>query len=256
MFLGATNFMLQYRLFRFGDWRGMRDDAEFRLYAALAAGGGLFIAASLWAGNGGEALPPAGAALPSGGGALRHGFFHAVSIMSTTGFAAADYTLWPALAQAVLFVLMFVGGSAGSTAGGPRVARVLFAVKHGWGEIQRVLHPRAVRVVRMGDAPVPASVFAAVAAFIFVYMVTWFVSIVVLAAVGLPFPDAAVAAISALGNIGPGFGAVGPAETFAAFSPTAKLYLALLMLVGRLEVLNVFVLFRPEFWDRRPHRRM
>ncbi len=258
MFLGATNFMLQYRLFRHGDWRAARRDAEFRLYAALALGGGLLIAMALWAGPGGGAPDGAGgaaAARTPPGEALRRGLFHSVSMLSTTGFAAADYTLWPGLAQAVLFLLMFSGGSAGSTAGGPKVVRVLLAAKHGWGEIQRVLHPRSVRMARMGDAPVPAPVFSAVAAFLFLYMLTWFVSIVALAALGVPFPDAAGAAISALGNIGPGFGAIGPAHTFAPFSSAAKVYLSLLMLVGRLEVLSVFVLFRPDFWDRRRHRR-
>src|SRR5690606_6622465 len=152
----------------------------------------------------------------------------------------------------VLFLLMFSGGSVGSTAGGPKVVRVLLAAKHGWGEILRVLHPRSVRMARMGDAPVPAPVFSAVAAFLLLYMLTWFVRLV---ALGVPFPDAAGAAISALGNIGPGFGAIGPAHTFAPFSSAAKVYLSLLMLVGRLEVLSVFVLFRPDFWDRRRHRR-
>src|SRR5690606_8921072 len=170
-------------------------------------------------------------------------------------FAAADYTLWPALAQAVLFLLMFSGGSAGSTAGGLKVVRVLLAAKHGWGEIQRVLHPRSVRMARMGDAPVPAPVFSAVAAVLFRPMLAWCVGVGPLPALGGPFPDAAGAAVPALGNLGPGFGAIGPAHTFAPFSSAAKVYLSLLMLVGRLEVLSVFVLFRPDFWDRRRHRR-
>lgn len=244
VFLGATNFLLQYRLFRLGDWRALRNDEEFRLYTILVLGAGFLIAASLWAG---QVFAP--------GAAVRTGLFHAVSIMSTTGLAAVDYTLWPPLAQAVLFLLMFVGGSAGSTAGGPKVVRVMLALKHGAGEIRRLLHPRSVRVVRLGDSPLPPPVFSAVTAFLFVYMTTWFVSIVVLAALGLPLHDAAVAAISALGNIGPGFGAIGPTETFADFSSAVKLYLAALMLVGRLEVLSVFVLFQAEFWDRGPKRR-
>lgn len=245
MFLGAMNFVLLYRLIRFGDFRAVRRDEEFRLYTTFALVGGLLMAASLWLGQ----RVPVGAA-------VRHGLFQAVSIMTTTGFAAGDYTLWPPLAQAVLFVLMFVGGSAGSTAGGPKVVRILVALKHGVGEMRRLLHPRVVRVVRIGDAPLPTTVFAAVTAFLFVYMTTWFVSIIVLGALGVPLADGIVAAISALGNIGPGFGAIGPTETFSDFSPAAKLYLSLLMLVGRLEMLSVFVLFQPEFWDRRPKRRV
>lgn len=245
MFLGAMNFMLLYRLLRFGDGPAVRRDEEFRAYVTIALAGGLLIAASLWIGQ-----------QVAAGAAVRSGLFQAVSIMTTTGFAVGDYTLWPPLAQAVLFLLMFVGGSAGSTAGGPKVIRILIALKHGLGEMRRLLHPRVVRVVRIGGAPLPATVFAAVTAFLFVYMTTWFVSIVVLGALGVPLADAMVAAISALGNIGPGFGAIGPTETFFDFSPAVKLYLALLMLVGRLEMLSVFVLFQPEFWDRRPKRRV
>lgn len=245
MFLGATNFMLLYRVLRLGDWRAARGDAEFRLYVGLIVAGGLLIAAALWLQH-----------AESPGEALRHGLFQAAAVVSTTGFAAADYTLWPHLAQAVLFVLMFIGGSAGSTAGGPKVIRILVAVKHGAGEILRLLHPRSVRVVRVDDEPVPQPVFAAVTAFLFVYMGTWFVSIVVLAALGLSLPDAAVAAISALGNIGPGFGNIGPTDTFSGFAAPVKVYLMLLMLVGRLEVLSVFVLLLPGFWDRLPTRRV
>jgi len=244
MFLGATNFMLIYRVFRFGDWRAARDE-EFRLYVALVVGGGLLIAAALWLQQG----DPLGAA-------LRRGLFQAVAVISTTGFAVADYTQWPHLAQAVLFVLMFVGGCAGSTAGGPKIVRVLVALKHGAGEIVRVLHPRSVRVVRLDDQPLPPSVFAAATAFLFVYAGTWFFSTVVLAALGLPLPDAAVAAISALGNIGPGFANIGPTETFAGFPAGVKLYLMVLMLVGRLEVLGVYALLLPGFWDLRPGRRV
>src|SRR5690606_41339637 len=117
-----------------GDWRAAHRDAEFRLYAALALGGGLLIAMALWAGPGGEAPDGAGgaaAARTPPGEALRRGLFHSVSMLSTTGFAAADYTLWPALAQTVLFLLMFSEGSAGSTASGPNRVRVRRAPKHG-----------------------------------------------------------------------------------------------------------------------------
>lgn len=244
MFLGATNFMLLYRVFRRGQWRALLDE-EFRLYFAFVAGGGLLIAASLWL----QHAEPLGTA-------VRRGLFQVASVISSTGFAAADFTSWPPLAQAVLFLVMFVGGSAGSTAGGPKVIRILIALKHGVGEIRRMLHPRSVRVVRLADAPVANEAFAAVTAFLSVYMVTWFGSIVVLSALGLSVSDAAAVAISTLGNIGVGFGAMAPTETLAGLSAGAKLYLSFLMLAGRLELLSVFLLLQPEFWARGPRRRV
>ncbi len=245
MFLGGTNFVLQYRLFRHGDWRTAAGDREFWTYAGLLAAASLAIAVDLHLETG------------SGlGGSLRPAVFQAVSVMTTTGYTSEAYTLWPALSQAVLFVLMWVGGSAGSTSGGPKVIRLLVLVKHGLKEINQVLHPRAVQIVRIGDRPVSERVFAAVAGFVFLYLTAWFVSVVVLAATGLDVVTATSAAIASLGNIGPGFGAIGPGHTFAPLPAAAKLYLSFLMIVGRLEVLFVLVLFHPAFWERRTRRRV
>lgn len=244
MFLGGTNFYLQYRLFRFGDWRTAAADREFWAYTGLMAAAGVFIALDLYW--------ETGTGLGKG---LRLGLFQAVSVMTTTGHTAADYTLWPALSQALLFALMWVGGSAGSTSGGPKVVRWLVLVKHGFQEISRLLHPRSVQVLRVGERTVSERVVSAVGGFLVLYVIIWFISVVVLAGMGLDPVSAAAAGIASLGNIGPGFGAIGPGHTFAAFSPAAKLFMAFLMLVGRLEVLVVLVLLHPAFWERRPRRR-
>ncbi|HEY8417812.1 MAG TPA: TrkH family potassium uptake protein, partial [Limnochordales bacterium] len=228
MFLGGTNFFLQYRLFRFGDWRALAGNREFWVYSGLLLGAGLLIALDLhWETGAGW------------GTVLRMGLFQAVSIMTTTGYAVADYTLWPPLSQAVLFALMWVGGSSGSTSGGPKVVRWIVLVKHGVHELSRLLHPRAVQALRIGDRNVSERIFSAVAGFVVLYVVIWFVSVVVLAGMGLDAVTAAAAAIASLGNIGPGFGTLGPAYSFASLAPSAKLYLSFLMLVGRLEVLVV-----------------
>ena len=243
MFLGGTNFFLQYRLFRFGDWRAAATDREFWVYSALLLGAGLLIALDLrWETGAGW------------GSVLRTGLFQAVSIMTTTGYTVADYTRWPALSQAALFALMWVGGSSGSTSGGPKVVRWIVLVKHGFHELSRLLHPRAVQVLRIGDRNVPERVISAVSGFVVLYVIMWFASTVVLAGMGLDAVTAAAAAIASLGNIGPGFGALGPAHTFAGLAPGAKLFLSFLMLVGRLEVLVVLVLFHPAFWELRPRR--
>lgn len=245
MFLGGTNFALQYRLFRLGDWRAVVADREFWTYTGLLLGASLLVTLDLHRETGAGVLA-----------CLRPAVFQAVSVMTTTGYTTASYDRWPPLSQAVLFVLMWVGGSAGSTSGGPKVIRLLVLVKHGIKELNRLLHPRAVQVLRIGDRPVSEQVFAAVAGFVFLYLTLWFASVVVLAGLGLDLVTAASAAIASLGNIGPGFGAIGPGHTFAGLSPAVKLYLALLMIIGRLEVLIVLVLFHPAFWERRVRRRV
>lgn len=245
MFLGGTNFVLQYRLFRLGDWRAVVADREFWTYTGLLLGASLLVTLDLHRETGAGVLA-----------CLRPAVFQAVSVMTTTGYTTASYDRWPPLSQAVLFVLMWVGGSAGSTSGGPKVIRLLVLVKHGIKELNRLLHPRAVQVLRIGDRPVSEQVFAAMAGFVFLYLTLWFASVVVLAGLGLDLVTAASAAIASLGNIGPGFGAIGPGHTFAGLSPAVKLYLALLMIIGRLEVLIVLVLFHPAFWERRVRRRV
>lgn len=244
MFLGGTNFLLLYRLFRFGDGRAAAGSREFWAYAGLLLAAGLIIAVDLRGETGAGWLP-----------ALRLGVFHAVSVMTTTGFAAADYTGWPDLSQAVLFVLMWVGGSAGSTSGGPKVVRWLVLAKHGARELGRLLHPRAVQVLRIGDQAVSERIFSAVVGFFVLYMLLWLAGAAVLAALGVDLGSAAAAALASLGNVGPGFGAVGPSHTYAPFPPAAKLFLAFLMVVGRLEVLVVLALVHPTFWERRLLRR-
>lgn len=240
MFLGGMNFLLQYRLFRFGDWRLVARDGEFKLYYGLVVGVGGLIALSLWT-----------QASWNGAEAWRSGIFQAVSTLTTTGYTVFDYTQWPALPQALLFLLLFIGGSAGSTAGGPKLIRILIALKHGFNQLRQLLHPRSVIAVRIGGQAVSERMFAGVAAFLVLYAVVWFGGTIGLAALGVGLGDAPVASIAALGNVGTAFGATGPEHTYAEFSPAVKLFLALLMIIGRLELLSVLVVLHPAFWAAR-----
>jgi len=186
--------------------------------------------------------------------ALRHGFFQVFSIMTTTGYASADFAQWPQRAQAVLVVVMFIGGSAGSAGGGIKVVRWLIIARNTAREVRRALHPRAVLPVRLGRRVVPEDVLRSVAAFITLYVGLFAASTVVLVLLGADFVTAFTASIACLGNIGPGLAHVGPMVDFGNLHPVSRLLLTFDMYAGRLEVVTVFVVFTTGWW-RLPRRR-
>lgn len=239
MFVSGVNFALLYKAWASRNVRCILRDPEFRAYAAVLGAAAALMAVSLW--RSGTYGPL---------NALRHAAFQAIALVTTTGFATADYASWPPFALLVVLLLMFVGGCAGSTAGGIKVLRHMVVAKHGYREILRLVHPRAVRPVRIGARAVDEGVIAGVLAFVVLYMMLFAAGTVAVAAYGTDLLTAASAVAGALGNVGPGLGAVGPMATYASFAPTAKLLLALLMLIGRLEIYTVLVLLIPATWTR------
>lgn len=233
MFLGGTNFALFHRMFRFDRRSGSGKDGEFVAYARLLLVAGAAIAASLFLQSGWKA-----------GAALRVGLFQAVSTVTTTGYVLDDYGTWPAFAQAIVFFGLFVGGSAGSTAGGPKVARLLIAGKYAVQQLRSFVHPRSVTVLRLGGATIPETVVGQTLSFLILYFTLFCIGTVGLAALGQSLPDAAAASAAALGNVGTGFGATGPGASHASFGPAEKMWLAAFMIVGRLEILAVLALFQ------------
>lgn len=209
-------------------------DTEVRVYLAVLALASVVLVAVTW----GEAQT----------GTIRKAVFHAVSVMTTTGFATSDYVTWGEPAQAVLLMLMLVGGSAGSASGGVKVMRWLIIAKNTVREVRRVLHPRAVLPVRVGRAVVPEEVLRAVAAFITLYVALFAFSTVALVMLGTPFVEALTSSIACIGNVGPGLGAVGPYDSYAQMHPAGQLILSFVMFAGRLEVVTVFVIFTPAWW--------
>ncbi|MCF6178759.1 MAG: hypothetical protein L3J63_05145 [Geopsychrobacter sp.] len=181
---------------------------------------------------------------------LRYSAFQVVSILTTTGFATANYELWPVITQYLLIMLMFVGGCAGSTGGGMKVVRVLLLFKHAQVQIFRLIHPRAVRLVKLGKRPVDNEVLAGVLGFFAVYIGIFLVASLLLAASGMDLVSGAAAAIACLSNIGPGLGSVGPIDNFALVPSFGKGVLIVCMLMGRLELFTVLVLFFPSFWRK------
>lgn len=182
------------------------------------------------------------------GEAFRFSAFQVASIMTTTGFATADYETWPPLSQVVLFLCMFLGGSAGSTGGGIKSLRIILLVKHGYREMLRLVHPHAVSPVKLGGRAVPADVLHSVWGFFILYLGLFIFFSLLMAAMGLDMITAFSSVAATLGNIGPGFGGVGPTDNYAAIPSMGKWLLSMSMLLGRLEIYTVLVLLIPEFW--------
>lgn len=182
--------------------------------------------------------------------ALHHVAFSVSSVMTTTGYATADFDKWPELSRGILLVLMLFGASAGSTAGGIKIARLVIMSKSIGRETQRMLHPRSVMSVRMNNRPVGENTLRGVSVFLMYYMAIMVGSFLVISIDGFSLETNLSAVIACLNNIGPGLGMVGPAGNFAAYSPLSKLVLSLDMLLGRLEIFPLVMLFNPRSWNR------
>ena len=237
MFLAGTNFTLHYHLLK-GKIGSFFKDTEFKVYLSIFVIASVIIAADLL--NAGL--------YHSLGQSLRFSAFQVSSILTTTGFATADFGAWPAASQAILFILMFIGGCAGSTGGGIKVIRIVVLFKMAATEMRYVANPRGVYTIFLGNKALRKNVIYDIAALVFLYFAFFFVSVIVISFSGVDLLSSATAVIANLGNIGPGLGKVGPTFNYAFFPWWAKLWLSFAMLVGRLEVYTVLVLFSKKFW--------
>ena len=236
MMIGGVNFTIIYFLFKLS-FRKALDNEEFRVYVGIIVSFVLMIGSVLYfnMSNGFEK-------------AFRTAFFQVTTIVTTTGFSTSNYANWTPFAYMLIVLLMFIGGSAGSTAGGVKVARHLIILKNAYIEFRRLLHPRGVIPVRMNKQSVDAKNVYNVLAFFFIYLLTFVIGAVVVSCFGHDIVTAAGASIACLGNIGPGIGGVDPSHSFAFFSENAQLFLSFLMLLGRLELFTILILFTPAFW--------
>ena len=182
--------------------------------------------------------------------AIRHGLFMVTSIVTTTGFVTADFTMWSFFATGIFFALFFTGGSAGSTSGGVKVVRHVVMLKNSFLEFKKALHPNAIIPVRHDGKAVQQNIVFNIISFFIIYMLIFTISSVVFTFFGLDFTSALGAAASSLGNIGPAIGSVSPVNNFAHLSSGAKWFSAFLMLIGRLELFTVLILFTPFFWRK------
>jgi trk system potassium uptake protein TrkH len=238
MTFGGINFVLHYQAITGRIAEALRD-TELRYYAiVLLTGTGLVAWALGTSGAGGEAT-------------LRTALFQVVALTTTTGYATANFEAWPGLAVLVLLQVMILGGMAGSTSGGVKSLRILIGLRALSSAFVRQIHPQAVtKPVRFGGHRVSDDVLAGIWTFLTAYAVMVLVVAGVVAGAGYDVLTAISAALTSVGNVGPGLGAIGPNDHFAHFPTHVKLTLSFAMIAGRLEIFTVLVLFHRGFWRR------
>jgi len=183
--------------------------------------------------------------------AFRYAVFQVAAIITTTGFATANFDLWPTLSKCILLMLMVVGACAGSTGGGMKVSRVLILLKSVKQELKRMLHPKSVNLVKVNGKKVGDGTIHNVYIYFIAYIAIFIGSVLIVALNNFDFATTFSSVLTTMNNIGPGIAAVGPVENFAAFSPLSKIVFCLDMLIGRLEIFPFLVLFSPDLWRRK-----
>lgn len=238
MFLAGINFSLHFfawRYIRFGHYFA---DMEFKAYATILAGVCVLVVVSLFVYGTYDTI----------GDTVVNGIFQAVSVATTTGFATEPFAAWPGAIPVALIFASFIGGCAGSTAGGIKVIRWLLIYKQGMREIIRLVHPSAEIPVKLGNSAVQPRVIDAVWGFFSVYVVVFGVMLILMMMTGLDQVTAFSAVAATLNNLGPGLGGV--ASGFMTVPENAKWIAIAGMLLGRLEIFTLLVLISPEFWRR------
>jgi trk system potassium uptake protein TrkH len=238
MLMAGINFSLHYQLLK-GRPLVFWQDSECRFFLGTVVLLTIIVSINLY-----------GSVYATIGKALRYGTFQVVSLITTTGYATADYEKWPAMSQRILLLCMFFGASAGSTGGGMKCLRIMLCFKYCYRELFSLIHPHAVSQIKIGGKVVPDDVMRSVVGFLALYMGLFALSAVMLAGMGVDFRTAFAAIAASLGNIGPGFGMVGPVENYAQIPYLGKWLLIWCMLLGRLEIFTVIILVVPEFWRK------
>lgn len=238
MLVFGTNFALYYQMLQ-GNSKALLKDNEFRLYMGIVAVAVILITLNIYKSQ-----------YDSFGESLLQAFFQVGSIITTSGFSTADYNSWPVFSKMILLFLMFIGGCAGSTAGAIKNIRLLLILKVIKRELLRILHPKAVYSVKVRGKVVEDSTLLSVAIFFCIYMFIFAVSVLALALEGHNFEIAISSAAASIGNVGPGFGEVGPLGNYSLLSNATTLLLALDMLLGRLEIFPILMLLVPSFWEK------
>ena len=238
MILAGINFSLHYQMLRgkpLAFWR----DSECRFFFGVVIVLTAVVSFNIY-----------GSVYEKVGQAIRYGAFQVVSIVTTTGYVTADYEKWPAMSQFILLLCMFLGASAGSTGGGVKCIRVMLCFKFCYKELFSIIHPHAVTQIKIGGKTVPEDVMRSIMGFLALYIGIFALSSVLLAGLGVDIVTSYGAVAACLGNIGPGFGFVGPADNFAQIPYMGKWLLIWCMLLGRLEIFTVIIFLVPEFWRK------
>ncbi len=240
MFISGISFTLQYRALIRGQMRSLWRSPELRLYAGIMFGAIVLVTLNVYVGGSFDGV----------GESLRHATFQVVSIMTTTGFGTRDFDLWPDFSRALLVLLMLIGGCAGSTAGGSKVVRLYVVAKHAAAQLRKLVRPRLVQPLHIGDRDVPHETTEGILGFYLLYIVAIAVGGMIMTALGMDLVSGFTASVACMNSIGPGLGTIGAVEPFADVHPLGLFFLSFGMLLGRLEIYTVLVLMTPHFWRR------
>ncbi len=238
MIMAGLNFGLYHKLLN-GEIKDIFRNTELKVYLAIIAVSVIIITISILNMYDGF------------GESLRFASFQTVSIITTTGYATADFDLWPMAAKGVLFFLMFIGGCSGSTGGGPKVIRIVALFKLALNEMRYMSRPRGIFRVRINGEPVKKDFLYSVSGFVLLYILCLMTVTIIVSIFGTDLVTGFTTALVTVGNIGPGFGKIGPTMNYAFYNPFVKWVLSAAMLAGRLEVYTVLILLTPSFWSRR-----
>ncbi|GAB6183243.1 TrkH family potassium uptake protein [Thermodesulfovibrio hydrogeniphilus] len=238
MFLGGVNFTLYFYLMR-GNYKVFFKSAEFRFYFAIILFVIFLVTIDL-------RLNTYQSALDS----LRYAVFQVISIMTTTGFATADYLKWNYFSQIILLIIMFFGGMIGSTAGGIKQVRIYLMIKQIFREFHQLIHPRAVLALKLDDKFLTKETLGSIWGFVFLALFLCAIASIGMAATGLDLITSLSTVVSAMNNVGPAFGEAGPASNYSSIPVFGKWILIFCMLAGRLEYYTVLILLTPAFWKR------
>ena len=238
MVLSGVNFSLYYSLFK-RRFKEVFYDGEFRLYLGIVLVATIVIAINLIF-----------TSYTNIGLALRDSFFQVSSIMTTTGYSTVDFNLWASFSKGILLLLMFIGGSAGSTAGGTKVVRILVMLKLIKRETTKIFHPRAIIPLKDNGKSIPDETVVSICSFMALYMLVFIISTLLVSLEGVDLVSAVSSVLATLSNVGPGLEFVGPTRTFGEYHQLTKLLFSVLMLLGRLELFTIIALIAPKSWRR------
>lgn len=238
MIMAGVNFIL-YSRFILGYRNVFLKNQEFKLYIFIIFVYSLIISFNLW-----------GNVFSSFEESFRNAIFHVVSISTTTGYAISNFDLWPNLSKMFLFSLLFVGACVGSTGSSIKVMRILVLLKSVKDELLKIIHPKAIYNIKIEKEPLPQTTIRRIIKFIIIYAFIFVIGALVFSSFNIDIISSLSLSAATLGNIGPGFGLIGPSETYSFLHPFAKLFATFLMILGRLEIFTILVIFLPQFWKK------
>lgn len=238
MFASAANYgVIYYAMMR--DFKKIKLNDEFGFYLFFVTASVVFVTLILFAGTDRDFST-----------SFRHAFFQVTAQISTTGFATTDYMMWPATGWFFMFILLFVGGSTGSTTGGIKMARILIVLKNMKNVLVKLQHPNAVIPIRLNGKQLTESINSMMLLFVFMYIIIFVIGTMILILSGIPVNEAAGGSISAMSNVGPGLGASGNMGNYSAFNDVALFTMTILMILGRLELFTLLAIFTRSFWRK------